>query len=153
MANFYMSNITGTLDVDAFVKALTFYKKKQLEKIAQDKALIQAKATSIGNLLSAIKDLQSFIHSINEEDIFKGKKATLSDSSSLSATVTDEAPNLTLKVKVTALAQSEIRTSSSGVSNLSQSLSASTFTLRYWTSDTNYKETTISFSGEPLKIW
>ncbi|MEZ0343461.1 MAG: flagellar filament capping protein FliD [Caldimicrobium sp.] len=150
MADFYMSNITGLLDVDALVQALTLYKQKQLKKIAQDKALLQAKATSLANLLSAIKDLQSFNDSIAVDEVFKGKKVTLSDTSALSATVTEEAPNFTMKVKVTALSQAEIRTTTSGVSDLSQNLSSATFTLRFYTSDTSYQETEINFSGGTL---
>lgn len=151
MADFYMNNVTGLLNVDAFVQTLTLYKQKQLEKIAQNKALLQAKATSLANLLSAIKDLQSFTNSIEIDKIFRGKKVTLSDSSALSATVTEDAPNLSLRVKVTGLSQAEIRTSTSGVSSLSQSLSPATFTLRYYTSDTHYQETNINFSGGTLE--
>ena len=151
MADFYMSNVTGLLDIDAFVKSLTLYKQKQIEKITQNKALLQAKASSLSNLLSAIKDLQSFNDSINVNEIFKGKKVTLSDTSALSASITEEAPNINMKVKVTALAQGEIRTTTGGVTSLSVNLSPATFTLRYWTSETTYQDTEINFSGGNLE--
>jgi len=151
MADFYLNNVTGLLDIDAFVKSLTLYKQKELNKIAQDKALLQAKASSLSNLLSSIKDLQNFNDTIKVDDLFKGKKVTLSDSSSLSATVSDTAPNVTIKVKVTALAQGEMRASTEGVSSLSQDLSSSSFTLRYYTSDTTFQETSINFSGGTLQ--
>jgi flagellar hook-associated protein 2 len=151
MADFYLNNVTGLLDIDAFVKSLTLYKQKELNKIAQDKALLQAKASSLSNLLSSIKDLQNFNDTIKVDDLFKGKKVTLSDSSSLSATVSDTAPNVTIKVKVTALAQGEIRASTGGVLSLSQNLSPSSFTLRYYTSDTTFQETSINFSGGTLQ--
>ncbi|MGC9109855.1 MAG: flagellar filament capping protein FliD [Caldimicrobium sp.] len=151
MADFYLNNVTGLLDIDAFVKSLTLYKQKELNKIAQDKALLQAKASSLSNLLSAIRDLQSFNDIIRVDDLFKGKKVTLSDPSSLSATVSDTTPNITMKVKVTALAQGEIRASTGGVLSLSQNLSPSSFTLRYYTSDTTFQETSINFSGGTLQ--
>lgn len=151
MAEFYMNNVTGLLDVDAFVQSLTLYKKKELQKISQTKALLQAKASSLANLLSAVKDLQSFNNSLNLEDLFKGKSVTLSDSSAFSATVTEKAPEVTLKIKVRELAQAEIRVSSGGVSNLSSSLSPATFTLKYNLSGTSSNETTINFTGGTLQ--
>lgn len=141
-----MSNVTGLLDVDSIVQSLTFPKQQQLQKIAQEKALVQAKSASISNLLSAINELKDFNSTLKPESLFKDKEVKVSDSSILSAQVTDRAPNLRLKVKVTELSQEEIRVSSEGVYNLSASLSGSTFTLKYWTSDTNYLETLIDFS-------
>ncbi len=150
MADFYMSNVTGLLDVEAFVNNLTASKQKQLQALAQNKAVLQAKATSINNLISALKDLQGTNESITPDTLFKGKQASVSDTSVLSATVSENAPNVSLKVKPTQLAQSEIRVTTGGVSNPSDTLSASTFTLRYWTSDTAFLETTINFSGGTL---
>lgn len=151
MADFYMNNVTGLLDVDAIVQSLTINKQQQLKKLSQDKALLQAKSTSLSNLLSALKDLQSFNDSMNTTTLFQGKKASVSDSTVLSAKVTEKAPNLSLKVKPIQLSQGEIRITTDGVTNPSDTLSASTFTLKYWTSDTNSIETTINFSGGTLE--
>jgi len=151
MANqLYLSNVTGLLDVDAFVKSLTQAKQKELQKIARDKALHQAKASSISNFLSGIKDLKDFVSSLNIDKPFQGKSVSVSDSSVISAQASANTPNLTLKVKVNQLSQAEMRLSTGGVSSLEDTLSSATFTLRYYTSDSAYEETTINFSGGKL---
>jgi flagellar hook-associated protein 2 len=146
----YLNNVTGLLDVDAFVKSLTQAKQKELQKIAQDKALHQAKASSISNFLSGIKDLKDFVSSLNIDTPFQGKSVSVSDSSVISAQASANTPNLTLKVKVNQLSQSEMRLSTGGVSSLEDTLSSATFTLRYYTSGSAYEETTINFSGGKL---
>ena len=146
----YLSNITGLLDVEAFVKSLTLAKQRSLQKIAQEKALHQAKASSISNLLSGIKDLKDFVSNLNTDKPFQGKSVSVSDSSVISAQASANTPNLTLRVKVNQLSQAEIRLSTEGVSSLDTGLSSSTFTLRYYTSDSVYEETTINFSGGTL---
>ncbi|MCC6048324.1 MAG: hypothetical protein LM579_02190, partial [Thermodesulfobacterium sp.] len=146
----YLSNVTGLLDVDAFVKSLTQAKQKELQKIARDKALHQAKASSISNLLSGIKDLKDFVSSLNIDKPFQGKSVSVSDSSVISAQASANTPNLTLKVKVNQLSQAEMRLSTGGVSSLEDTLSSATFTLRYYTSGTAYEETTVNFSGGTL---
>jgi flagellar hook-associated protein 2 len=151
MANqLYLNNVTGLLDVDAFVKSLTQVKQKELQKIAQDKALHQAKASSISNFLSGIKDLKDFVSSLNIDKPFQGKSVSVSDSSVISAQASANTPNLTLKVKVNQLSQTEMRLSTGGVSSLEDTLSSATFTLRYYTSGSAYEETTINFSGGKL---
>ena len=151
MANqLYLNNVTGLLDVDAFVKSLTQAKQKELQKIAQDKALHQAKASSISNFLSGIKDLKDFVSSLNIDKPFQGKSVSVSDSSVISAQASANTPNLTLKVKVNQLSQTEMRLSTGGVSSLEATLSSATFTLRYYTNDSAYEETTINFSGGKL---
>ena len=146
----YLSNVTGLLDVDAFVKSLTQAKQKELQKISRDKALHQAKASSISNLLSGIKDLKDFVSSLNIDTPFQGKSVSISDSSVISAQASANTPNLTLKVKVNQLSQAEMRLSTGGVSSLEDTLSAATFTLRYYTSGTTFEETTVNFSGGKL---
>ncbi len=146
----YLSNVTGLLDVDAFVKSLTQAKQKELKKIARNKALHQAKASSISNLLSGIKDLKDFVSSLNIDKPFQGKRVSVSDSSVISAQASANTPNLTLKVKVNQLSQAEMRLSTGGVSSLEDTLSSATFTLRYYTSESAYEETTINFSGGTL---
>jgi flagellar hook-associated protein 2 len=146
----YLSNVTGLLDVDAFVKSLTQAKQKELQKIARNKALHQAKASSISNFLSGIKDLKDFVSSLNIDKPFQGKSVSVSDSSVISAQASANTPNLTLKVKVNQLSQAEMRLSTGGVSSLEDTLSSATFTLRYYTSDSAYEETTINFSGGKL---
>ncbi|MCS7199820.1 MAG: hypothetical protein N2327_02815 [Caldimicrobium sp.] len=151
MADMVISNITGLLDVEALVKNLTASKQRQIQKLNQNKALLQAKVSSLNNFLSGIRDLQSFLGDLRVEDLFRAKRATVSDPSILSAKVTQETLNVTLKVKVLGLSQGEIRASSEGVVSATANLPASTFTLRYWTSPNSYQDTTINFTGGTLQ--
>lgn len=150
MADFYTSNVTGLLDVDAIVKSLTLAKQKQIQKISQEKALFQARASSIANLLSSVKDLETFNNNLRIEDLFKGKTASVSDPLIIRAEVTDNAPNINLSLKVINLAQGEIRVTSGGVNSLNTTLSSATFNLKYWKDNQDNIETSINFSGGTL---
>ena len=151
MSDFYLSNITGMLDVDSMVKGLLYVKHKKIKELNNKKALLQAKAASISNLLGSLKEVKNFIESWDISSLFKGKRVSVDNPEVLSASVTEETPNLSMKVKVTQLPQAEIRISSSGVSSLEESLSYANFTIRYYTSDTNYEEFNINFEGGTLK--
>ncbi|RKX59441.1 MAG: hypothetical protein DRP29_04575 [Thermodesulfobacteriota bacterium] len=151
MADLYMSNITGLLDIDSIVQGLLQSKIQQIEKLNNEKALLQGKASSISNLLGALNDLQDFIDSLNITNLFTAKTAIVSDSSILNATVSSDAPNITLNITVNQLSQAEIRISTAGVSDLDTAISASTFTITYWTSDSTYETYTIDFSGGTLQ--
>lgn len=151
MANTLVTNVTGLLDVEAMVKNLTSAKQKQIKKLAENKALAQAKVSSVNNLLSALKDLKGFLEELKVEDITIGKKASVSDPTVLTAKATENTPNVSLKIKVSELSQTELRTTSGGVTNLASYLSATNFTLRYWTSDSQYQDTTINFQGGTLQ--
>jgi len=151
MSDTYITNITGLLDVEAMVKNLTLSKQKRLQKLAQDKALLQAKVSALNNFLSSLKDLQNQVNSLKIDDLFKGKRINISDTTVLSAQATENTPNLTLRLKVEQLAQGEIRATSGGVENLNQTLSPTTITLKYWTSENNVEERTINFTGGPLQ--
>jgi len=152
MADIYMNNITGLLDVDSLVKGLLQAKTKNIQKLQNERATLQAQATSLSNLLSALNDLNDFVEGLNTASLFTGKKVTVGDESILSAKAESNTPNINIRnITVSKLSQEEIRISSAGVTDLNSTLDPQTFTLRYWTSDTNYEETIINFSGGTLQ--
>lgn len=151
MSDLYFSNITGVLDVDTIVNSLLKPKKLSLQKLAQKKAFYQANASSINNLLGALKEARSSLDSITLKNLSLRKRTEVSDPSILSASVSEKTPNLSLKVKVLQLSQEEIRISTLGVFNLNESLSSGSFTLKYWTSDSNYTSYSLNFSGGTLE--
>ncbi len=151
MADFYMSNVTGLLDIDSMVKGLLQVKQQAIAKLNNKKALLQAKASSLSNLLGAINDLKDFSETWDIDALFKGKTVSSSNTDVLTASVTEDAPNLSMKIEVNQLPQAEIRASSTGVANLGDSLSAANFTLRYYTSDSEYEEFDINFGGGTLE--
>ncbi|PMP65097.1 MAG: hypothetical protein C0190_07120 [Thermodesulfobacterium geofontis] len=152
MADFYMSNITGLLDVDSIVQALLQAKAKNVQNLQNKRATLQAQASSLSNLLGALKELNDFVGNLNVSNLFKGKKVTVGDQNILSATAESNTPNLNIRnLSVSQLSQEEIRVSSTGVSDLNSTLDPATFILKYWTSDSNYIETKINFSGGTLE--
>lgn len=152
MADVHMSNITGLLDIDSIVQGLLQAKARDIQKLQNKRATLQAQASSLSNLLGALNELNNFIGTINVSNLFKGKKVTVGDSNILSATAQSDTPNLNIRdLTVSKLSQEEIRVSQGGVNDLNSTLSATTFTLRYWTSNTTYEEKEINFSGGTLK--
>ncbi len=152
MADFYMNNITGLLDVDSIVQSLLQPKAQDIKKLQNEKASLQAQASSLSNLLGALNDLNDFLEGMEVDNLFTGKTVKVGDENILSAVANSDTPNVNITdLTVSQLAQEEIRTSSTGVTDLNSALSPATFTLRYWTSDTDYEDTVINFSGGTLE--
>ncbi len=151
MADLYLSNVTGMLDIDSMVQGILAVKKQKLLKLSQEKLDLQTKVSTIENVLSGINSLKDFVEGWDVDSLFNGKKVEVSNTDVLTASVTEEAPNISMDINVTQLPQAEIRVSEGGVSSLEDSLSASTITLTYWLSDTDYVTTTINFGGGTLE--
>ena len=152
MADIYMNNVTGLLDIDSMIQGLLQSKTQDIQDLQNEVATLQAQVSSLSNLLSALNDVNDFIENLNVSNLFTTKTVTVGDESILSATAESDTPNLTIRdINVSKLSQEEIRTSSTGVTNLDSAIDSATFTLRYWTSDTTYEETEINFSGGTLE--
>jgi len=151
MADFYMSNVTGLLDIDSMVQGLLAPKAERIKKLQTEKAKLQAVSSSISNLVGALKDAQNSIENIDLDSLFNQKKVEVGDTSVLTATATQDTPDVTLNLTVNKLAQTEVRVSSNGVTDLNDTLPATTFTLTYWTSDTDSLNYTINFGGGTLQ--
>ncbi len=151
MADLYMSNITGLLDIDSIVQGLLQAKARDIQDLQNKRATLQAQASSLSNLLGALKELNDFLGTINVSNLFKGKKVTVGDKNILSAVAQSETPNINIRdLTVSKLSQEEIRISQGGVEDLNLTLDPAIFTLRYWTSNTTYEEKEINFSGGTL---
>jgi len=148
-----MSGLTGQFDAAGFVERIIQLKSVPLQKINQEIAISQAKSSSLANFAGALGDFLSLFENLNVDDLFKGKKATSSDKDVLTASATQDAPNISFSVTVNSLAETEIRVSNGGFNDLSDTFSSSgSFTLRFNTSSTTYQEFTIDYnSGETLE--
>ncbi len=133
-----LTGITGTwFDAGAMVDQIMQLKAIPLQRLQQEKAEIQAKLTSLGNLSGAIGDFLSLFENLNVDEIFSGKKATVSNPDVLSASVTQDAPEIEFSVTANKLAQAEIRVSNGGVADLSTTFASSgTLTIAYDTGST-----------------
>ncbi len=129
----FISGLTGTnFDGGAMVDQIMQLKSIPLQKLQREKALVQAKLSSLGNLSSGIGDFLSLFEGLNVDDLFKGKRATVSNTDVLSVSVTEDAPNVEFSVTVNKLAQGEIRVSNGGFSDLASTFSSSgTLTITY----------------------
>ena len=129
----FLTGITGTgFDAGAIVQQIMQIKSIPLQRLQQEKTQLQAKLTSLGNLSGAIGDFLSLFENLNVDELFGGKRAEVSNTDILSASVTKDAPNVEFSVTVNRLAQAEIRVSNGGVSDLSTTFSTSgTLTITY----------------------
>ncbi|WP_457601060.1 flagellar filament capping protein FliD [Hydrogenivirga sp.] len=129
----FLSGLTGTnFDGGAIVDQIMQLKSLPLQRLQQEKALAQAKASSLGNLAKGIGDFLSIFEGLDVESLFQGKKANVSDSDILNVSVTEDAPNIGFSVSVNKLAQAEIRVSNAGFTNADDTFASSgTLTITY----------------------
>ncbi len=153
MADLYMSGLTGALDSETIISNLLKIKQQPLTALTQKKALVQAKVSSLSNLLGSIKNFQSFFESLNIDKIFTTKKAISSDNSIFEAKATSNTPNLNMKITVNKLAQTEIRSSTLGMNSLNDTFSSSgTLKLKYWKNNSDVISFDIDYSaGQTLQ--
>ncbi|RLJ69768.1 flagellar hook-associated protein 2 [Hydrogenivirga caldilitoris] len=131
----FLSGLTGTnFDGGAIVDQIMQLKSLPLQRLQQEKALVQAKLSSLGNLSKGIGDFLSLFEGLDVDSLFKAKQATSSNPDVLIASATDEAPNLSFSVNVNKLAQAEVRVTNGGFADLTGTFASSgTLTITYET--------------------
>ncbi len=149
----YLSGLTGQFDSAGFVQRMMQLKSLPLQKINQEIAISQAKASSLANLSSAIEDFYSFLESTTISDLFSNKSAISSDPDIATASATKDAPDISFNITVNSLSQREIRVTDQGFSALTGTFSSSgSFTIKFNKSATSFEEFTISYNaGETLE--
>ena len=122
----FISGLTGTnFDGGAIVDQIMQLRAIPIQRLRQEGTFLEAKASSINNLVSSIGDFFSLFDGLTVDDLFKGKKATVVDTDILDVTVSEEAPSLEFNVTVNRLAQAEARVSNGGMTGLTSTFSAS----------------------------
>ncbi len=129
----YISGLTNTgFDGGAIVDQILQLKSIPIQRLQQEKALVQAKLSTVGNLSEGIGDFLSIFENLNVDELFRKKKVEVSNRDILSATAGENAPEISFSVTVNRLAQGEIRVSNGGVSDLTNTFASSgTLTLTY----------------------
>jgi flagellar hook-associated protein 2 len=127
----YFSNLTGKLDWGPIVDQLLRLKSLPLERMANEANQLRIKQESLSKLANAIDAFNNLFLNLSVDDLFKSKSANSSNTNVLTATATAETPNVTLDIRVIQLSSKEVRLSKGGVSNLSSSITWSTFTITY----------------------
>jgi len=129
----FVSGLTGTnFDGGAIVDQIMQLRSLPIQRLQQEKALVQAKLSSLGNLSAGIGDFLSLFEGLDIENLFSGKRGVSSNTDVLEVSVTEEAPNIEFSVSVNKLAQAEIRVSNGGFMDLTSTFASSgTLTLTY----------------------
>ena len=127
-----VSGLTGAFDSGAFVEQILQLRSIPIQRLQQEKALVQAKLSSLSNFVGAVKSFRDLFENLDVDSLFKNRSVNVSDESVLSATATEEAPLITFSVTVNKLSSAEIRVSNGGVSDLNTGFASSgTLTITY----------------------
>ena len=127
----YFNNLTGKFDWGSIIDQIIRIKSLPLQRLSQEAQQIQAKQSATQKLLDAVKGLSQVFESLTVDDLFKGKRANSSDSSVLTATASENTPNVTLNVDVLKLAQKEALATINGVSDPNATISWDYFRIAY----------------------
>jgi flagellar hook-associated protein 2 len=139
----YIGGLSGTgFDGAAMAQQILQLRAIPLQKLQVEKQEVDTKLSYLGQLYEKVNSFYDFFSNLNVEDLFLGKKATVSNTDAVSVSVTESAPNIEFSVTVNQLAQGEIRVSNGGLSNLTDTFASSgTLTISY-----NTGSSTESFS-------
>ncbi len=149
----YISGLTNAgFDGGAIVDQIMQLKSIPIQKLQQEKALVQAKLSSLGNLSSGIGDFLSIFEELVVDDLFRGKRAKVSDADVLSASAGESAPEISFSVTVNRLAQGEIRVTNSGFTDPEGTFASSgTLTITYNTGSGTESFSVNYSSGQTLE--
>ncbi len=127
----YFNNLTGKFDWGSIIDQIIKIKSLPLQRLSKEAQQIQAKQSATQKLLDAVKSLSQVFENLTVDDLFKGKRAESSDNSVLTATASENTPNVTLNVEVLKLAQKEVLVTISGVNDPNATISWDYFRIAY----------------------
>ncbi len=127
----YFNNLTGKFDWGSVIDQIIKVKSLPLQRLSQEAQQIQARQSALQKLTEAVRGLSQSFESLNVDDLFKGKRAESSDSSVLTATATENTPNVTLNISVNQLAQKEVLITTQGISDINANISWDYFRIAY----------------------
>lgn len=126
--------IGSNLDVNGIVSKLMQAEAQPLTALDKKEATFQAKLTAYGTLRGALSSFQSALSGLNSISKFQQMKASVADSTIVSASATSVAAAGTYSVEVTGLAQNQ-KVNSNGYSSTGAVIGTGTFTIQYGTYD------------------
>ncbi len=131
--DFFVSGLTGSgFDGGAMVQQLLQLRSLPIQRLQVEKQEIEVKLSYLDELYNSVDSFYNLFSSLDVEELFKGKGATVSNGDVLSVSVTEDAPNVEFDVTVNSLSKGEIRASNGGVTNLTDTFAISgTLTLSY----------------------
>lgn len=126
--------IGSGLDVNGIVQKLMTVEQQPLTDLAHQESADQAKITAYGSLKSSLAALQTTLQNLSTASSFNVLKATSSDASALSATVSGKAVAGSYGVTVSQLAQAQ-KLASSGFATTADHVGTGTLTFDFGTFD------------------
>ncbi len=127
----YFNNLTGRFDWGSIVDQIIRLKSIPIQRLSQEAQQLQARQSALQGLTDAVNNLSRLFENLEIEDLFKSKRANSSDTSVLTATATENTPNITLNLSVSRLAQKEVLVTSQGLSDANASIGWSAFQIAY----------------------
>lgn len=144
----YFSGISGAYDWGSVLDNIMAVRSIPIQKLQQKKQLINQKLQLLGDFSQKLQNLKSLIENFDLESALKTKKANVSDVDVISVSVSKDAPEISFNVNVLNTASKEILVYDAGFNSLDETIgSDGSFTLRYYTSPTDYVEYTINYSA------
>lgn len=117
----------SSIDTNAIVQQLMQVERQPLTKLKQKEADYQAKVSAYATLLSSVSSLRSAVNSLKDSNLI-GMKATVSDSSFLTASASTSASAGTYNIKVNNIATSQSIYSEAFSSETSEVADLTTYT-------------------------
>lgn len=104
----------NNIDFRAITDIIIRSERQPITRLETDKRTEQSKLTAYGSFNTALSSLRSAFAALNAEEAYEALKATVSDTSVLSASATSDATPGTFALNVTSLARPQVTTSSAG---------------------------------------
>ncbi|MFN3598971.1 MAG: flagellar filament capping protein FliD [Aquificaceae bacterium] len=144
----YFNNLTGKFDWGSVIDQIIKMKSLPFQRLSQEAQQIQTRQSALQKLTEAVGGLSQTFESLNVDDLFKGKRAESSDSSVLTATATENTPNVTLNISVNQLAQKEVLITTQGISDINANIDWDYFRIAYNTGNQYLRFEISSGSGK-----
>jgi flagellar hook-associated protein 2 len=127
----YFNNLTGKFDWGSVIEQLIRVKSLPLQGLSKESQQIQVKQSAISKLLQAVSGFSSHFENLDTEKLLKGKRVNISNNEVAMGVASEEALNVSLRMRVLQLAEKEVMLSNFGTQDLNANITWNNFTLRY----------------------
>ncbi|MCS6998427.1 MAG: flagellar filament capping protein FliD [Aquificaceae bacterium] len=127
----YFNNLTGKFDWGSIVDQLIKIKSIPIQRLSQEATRVHQLQSALNKLSQSLSAFSSFLSSLDPEGVLKGKRAISSDETVLTATASDNTPDVNLKITVDQLSRKEVILSRFSTTDINSNISWNGFTLRF----------------------
>lgn len=125
--------IGSNLDVNGIISQLMALESSPITALDRKEAVFQAQLTAYGTLKGALSSFQNAVKALANPEKFAANKASVADSTILSASASSSAAAGTYSIQVTALAQAHKLKTGSGFTSPTSTLGSGTLTIQFGT--------------------